>query len=197
MASPPQRRPFRPAAPGRVRIIAGRLRGSKLDVPDVIGLRPTADRVRETLFNWLMPVLPGARCLDLYAGTGALGIEAASRGAREVVLVERDRQATAALRGNLARLGVAAATVVEADALAFLSGPARPFDVVFLDPPFAARAWSAAAAALVRGWLAPQARVYVESPFDPVPAVPPDWDLQRELRAGVVRAALYRCGPAP
>jgi 16S rRNA (guanine966-N2)-methyltransferase len=180
-----------------VRIIAGALRGSKLDVAEVDGLRPTSDRVRETLFNWLMPVLPGARCLDLYAGTGALGIEAASRGARELVLVERDRRAAAALRGNLARLRVDGAAVVEDDALAFLAGAPRPFDLVFLDPPFAAGAWEDAAAALDRGWLAPQAFVYVESPADRLPAVPADWALHRELRAGAVRAALYRRAPAP
>jgi 16S rRNA (guanine966-N2)-methyltransferase len=180
-----------------VRIIAGSLRGSKLDVADVEGLRPTSDRVRETLFNWLMPVVPGARCLDLYAGTGALGIEAASRGAREVVLVERDRRAAAALRANLERLRVSGAVVVEDDALAFLAGAARPFDLVFLDPPFADGAWAAAATALERGWLAPQAFIYVESPADAAPVMPAAWALFRESRAGSVRAALYRRAPAP
>lgn len=184
-------------APGAVRIIGGSLRGSKLAVPVVDGLRPTADRVRETLFNWLAPVIPGARCLDLYAGTGALGIEAASRGAREVVLVERDRRAAQALRDNLARLKVAQATVVEADALAFLGGDPKPFDCVFLDPPFAAGAWRAAAQALERGWLAPGAQVYVEAPADAAPEPPPAWSLHRETRAGTVRAALYRRQPSP
>jgi 16S rRNA (guanine966-N2)-methyltransferase len=194
------RQPGRSAAagrPGQVRIIAGRLRGSKLAVPPIDGLRPTADRVRETLFNWLMPVLPGARCLDLYAGTGALGIEAASRGAREVVLVERDRRAAQALRDNLARLKVEGASVAEADAIAFLAGPARPFDCVFLDPPFAAGAWGPAMAGLERGWLAPGALVYVESPAATAPETPAAWSLHRELRAGQVRAALYRRAPAP
>src|SRR5436190_9613496 len=100
----PARRP-----PGRIRIIGGSLRGSRLDVPDAPGLRPTADRIRETLFNWLAPSIPGARALDLYAGTGALGIEAWSRGAREVVLVERERALADALRDTVARLGAAGA----------------------------------------------------------------------------------------
>src|SRR5581483_4346490 len=97
------------AAPGRVRIIGGSLRGSKLEVPDVPGLRPTPDRVRETLFNWLMPVIDGARCLDLFAGTGALGIEALSRGAAVVDFVESDARLVALLRANLSRLKQTAA----------------------------------------------------------------------------------------
>src|SRR5688572_18662669 len=97
--------------PGRIRIIAGTLRNSRLDVPHAAGLRPTSDRVRETLFNWLAPVTDGARCLDLYAGTGALGVEAASRGAREVVFVERDFALARAIEGNLARLKVAVGKV--------------------------------------------------------------------------------------
>jgi 16S rRNA (guanine966-N2)-methyltransferase len=191
------RRPPPAGMPGAVRIIAGSLRGSKLAVPAIAGLRPTADRVRETLFNWLMPVIAGARCLDLYAGSGALGIEAASRGAREVVLVERERAAAQALRDNLERLAVAQAVVVEADALAFLGGAPRPFDCVFLDPPFAAGAWRAAALALEGGWLAPGALVYVEAPADAAPELPAAWSLHRETRAGAVRAALYRRQPSP
>ena len=189
---PPMSRP-RPGPPGFVRVIAGRLRGSKLPVPDARGLRPTPDRVRETLFNWLMPVIDGARCLDLYAGTGALGIEAISRGAREVVMVERDAQLAAALRAQLARLKVAEANVVGDDAARYLDGPPSPFDVVFLDPPFDAGLWSAAATTLEqRGWLAPAAWIYVESPRDAPPAMPPNWAPWRELNAGNVRSALYR-----
>ena len=187
----------RGSAPGRVRVIGGNLRGSRIEVPAVDGLRPTPDRVRETLFNWLAPVIDGSRCLDLYAGTGALGIEAASRGAREVVLVERERSAAAALRDNIERLKADACRVLESDAMAFLAGPPRPFDVVFVDPPFAADAWADAVQALDRGWLAPQALVYLESPADLAPAVPAGWLGWRELRAGAVRAALYRRAPAP
>ena len=182
----------RRAAPGRVRIIAGALRGSRLAVPDAPGLRPTPDRVRETLFNWLTPVLPGARCLDLYAGSGALGIEALSRGAAHATFIERDAGLAVALRGNLERLRQTNARVVEGDALAFLADAPQPFDVVFLDPPYAAGAWSAAAHALA-SWLAPQARVYVEHPATaPAPALPAHWQALRRARAGQVAYALYQ-----
>ena len=181
-------------APGRVRIIAGSLRGSRLAVPDVPGLRPTPDRVRETLFNWLMPVIEGARCLDVFAGTGALGIEALSRGAAWVDFVESDPALARALGDNLARLKQAHASVRNADALSLLAvRPAWAYDIVFLDPPFAAKLWSAAARALdANGWLAPHALVYVEAPFDAELDLPDGWSAQREARAGAVRHALYR-----
>src|SRR5690606_2647217 len=126
-------------APGAVRIVGGRWRGTRLPVADAEGLRPTPDRVRETLFNWLQPVLPGARVLDLFAGSGALGLEALSRGAREALLVERDPGLAQQLRRAVERLqGGEAVQVVNADALAFLSGYAGPpFDIAFVDPPFA------------------------------------------------------------
>jgi 16S rRNA (guanine966-N2)-methyltransferase len=182
----------RVAPPGRVRIIAGSLRGSRLAVPDLPGLRPTPDRVRETLFNWLQPLLPGARCLDLYAGSGALGIEALSRGAQSVCMVERAPTLVAALRANLDRLEQHAGTVVQAAALDYLARAPQPFDVVFLDPPYAADAWSAAATAL-RPWMAPRARVYVEHPAAaPAPPLPAHWQALRSARAGAVGYALYR-----
>lgn len=180
------------APPGRVRIIAGSLRGSRLAVPDLPGLRPTPDRVRETLFNWLQPLLPGARCLDLYAGSGALGIEALSRGAQSVCMVEREPTLVAALRANLDRLGQHAGTVVQAAALDYLAHAPQPFDMVFLDPPYAADAWTVAAVALAP-WLAPQARVYVEHPADSsAPLLPTHWQALRSARAGAVGYALYR-----
>ena len=182
-------------APGKLRIIAGSLRNSRLAVPDRPGLRPTPERVRETLFNWLMPVLPGARCLDLFAGTGALGIEALSRGAGEVVFVERDAALAAALRANLERLRQLQVPVVCADALNWLREPQPLFDIVFLDPPFALDLWQAAAQALAPS-LVPGAWIYVESPAATVPALPADWRLHREGRAGEVRYALYRAGGA-
>ena len=182
-------------AQGRIRIVGGSLRGSRLPVPDSPGLRPTSDRIRETLFNWLAPVVAGARALDLYAGTGALGIEALSRGAREAVLVERDRALADALRQNIARLKVQGALVVNDSAERFLAMRAEPFDLVFLDPPFDDRAWSEAAVALEsRGWLAAEARIYVESPRGAPPPVPATWLLHREGEAGAVRYALYRRG---
>ena len=144
------RRPSKPASartPGVVRIIGGDWRGTRLPVADRDGLRPTADRVRETLFNWLQPMLPGARVLDLFAGTGALGLEALSRGAREAVLVERDPQLAEGLRQLVARLpGGDRAQVVCADALAWLRTAPGGFDLAFVDPPFAGDLWAPALA---------------------------------------------------
>ncbi|MDE2156414.1 MAG: 16S rRNA (guanine(966)-N(2))-methyltransferase RsmD [Xanthomonadaceae bacterium] len=182
----------RAAAPGRIRIIGGSLRNSRLEVPDLPGLRPTAERVRETLFNWLAPVIAGARCLDLCAGTGALGIEALSRGAASVQFVERDVRAAQVLRGNLVRLKATAGKVAVLAAEEFLAGPPQPHDLVFLDPPFALELWAPLARQLERGWLAAQAMIYVESPRQGVPELPRNWMLQREGRAGEVRFALYR-----
>ena len=136
---------------GSVRIIGGRWRGTRLPVVDADGLRPTSDRVRETLFNWLQPVLRGARVLDLFAGSGALGFEAVSRGAGSAVLVERDARLAAMLRDSLARLDAGGQVeVAQSDALAWLRGPApkQRFDVVFVDPPFAAALWPAVLEAL-------------------------------------------------
>ncbi len=180
--------------PGQVRIIGGMLRGSRLAVPDLPGLRPTPSRVRETLFNWLAPVLSGARCLDLYAGSGALGIEALSRGAREACFVESNVRLAEALRANLERLRQPGGRVIDSDALAFLAGVPEPFDVVFLDPPYAADAWPAAARALLP-WLSSGARVYVEYPSaSPEPSLPINWQPLRSGRAGHVAFALYACG---
>lgn len=179
-------------APGKVRLIAGRWRGTRLDVPASPGLRPTSDRVRETLFNWLAPHLSGARVLDLFAGSGALGLEALSRGAAEAVLIERDPMLAAALRATLARLpDSSGGRVVQGDALQILQGGDDLFDIAFVDPPFAAGAWT-------RVWplLAPRltvgALVYVEAPAGADPAVPADWPLHREGRTREVRYALHR-----
>lgn len=177
-----------------VRIIGGEWRGRRIHFPAAAELRPTPDRVRETLFNWLQGVIAGARCLDLFAGSGALGLEAISRGAREVVFVERDRAVAAALRSSLAALKDTRGTVLERDAFAFLSGPAERFDVVFLDPPFA-RGWLSELCTLLesKGWLAPGALVYLETPARAAaPALPAEWALGREMRAGEVRAVLAR-----
>ena len=182
-----------PAKAGSVRIIGGRWRGTKLPVPDVPGLRPTADRVRETVFNWLQPVLPGARVLDLFAGSGAFGLESLSRGAREAVLVDEDARACEALRATVERLGASAdARVHRADALALLQAPLHGrFDIVFLDPPFASGAWGRALAALP-AWVADDAWLYLESPRDHVPPAPAEWALHREAGTREVRYALYR-----
>jgi 16S rRNA (guanine966-N2)-methyltransferase len=183
----------RKAGPGRVRIIGGSLRNSRLEVPDLPGLRPTAERVRETLFNWLAPVIEGMDCLDLCAGTGALGIEALSRGAASVQFIERDARAAQALRANLVRLRADAARVDVTDAGSFLQQAGRAHDLVFLDPPFALDLWATLAGQLERGgWLAARAWIYVESPRAVVPDLPPTWQLHREGHAGEVRFALYR-----
>ncbi|HXD84269.1 MAG TPA: 16S rRNA (guanine(966)-N(2))-methyltransferase RsmD [Rudaea sp.] len=180
------------SAPGKLRIIGGTLRGSRIAVPDFPGLRPTPDRVRETLFNWLAPVIDGAQCLDLFAGTGALGIEALSRGAAQVDFVESDAKLATLLRENLARLKQDA-RVHLADALHFAAQDNGRYDIVFLDPPFAADAWTPIAQALeMHECLAAAAWIYVESAVSATFELPPNWEPHREGRAGDVRYALYR-----
>ena len=183
-----------PASLGKIRIIGGSLRGSKLAVLPAHGLRPTPDRVRETLFNWLTPVIEGARCLDLFAGTGALGIEALSRRAGWVDFGERDRQLAQALQSELARLRQTQCAVRAVDALQMLGEPPRAaYDIVFVDPPFDAGLWQPAAAALeANGWLRDDAWIYLEMPVIALPALSPNWSLHRESAAGAVRYALYR-----
>jgi 16S rRNA (guanine966-N2)-methyltransferase len=176
-------------SPGHVRIIAGSLRGSKLPVADRPGLRPTSDRARETLFNWLQQQVPGRRVLDLFAGSGALGFEAASRGAAEVQMVERDAILAASLRESALRLHATAVGVDCADALAWLARtPDRAFDLVFLDPPFGAGLHAPAATALAP-WLAPRAWVYVEHGVQAAFDAPAGWRLHRE---GGTREARHR-----
>ena len=172
-------------------------------VPDVEGLRPTPDRVRETLFNWLAGDVEGARCLDLYAGSGALGFEAASRGAAAVTLVERDPRAVACMREEAETLstsvtGAGQIQVVHGDARAWLAGAASPFDIVFLDPPFGSDDLAPVCEALERGgWLAPGALVYLESrdATEP-PALPAAWRILRRQKAGQVRYHLAAAGSA-
>ena len=151
---------------GEVRLIGGQWKRSKLPVPPVPGLRPTPDRVRETLFNWLGQDLTGCRCLDAFAGTGALGLEAASRGASQVRMVERERALVAALRAHVARLGAEAVQVVQGEALAQLhAAPAGQWDVVFLDPPFGAGDEGfAQCLTAARPLLAAEGRLYLEAP---------------------------------
>lgn len=186
--------PHRARGEGEVRIIAGRFRSRRLRFPAIAGLRPTPDRVRETLFNWLAPSLPGSHCLDLFAGSGALGFEAASRGAAHVVMLECDPDALRALRENAARLGVDV-DIVPADALAYLGGPATPFDIVFLDPPFASGLLASAAAALAAGaWIKPTSLIYSEAAAGDAPPVPAAWAPHRAKVAGRVCYRLWRAG---
>jgi len=190
------------AAAGRneVRIIGGAWRGRKIRFPPVADLRPTPDRVRETLFNWLAPSLSGARCLDLFAGSGALGLEALSRGAAHVVFVEKNPVAAKHLSAVTATLAPGQADIAMDDARRWLKGQPRGFDIVFLDPPFDSALLDGALAALARpGWLAAGAFIYIESPAAVgEPALPGDWRLHRSGRAGEVGYHLaVVAGPAP
>ena len=181
------------AEAGKIRIIGGRWRGTRLPVPASPGLRPSSDRARETLFNWLMPILPGARVVDVFAGTGALGLEAVSRGAASAMLVERDAVLAQTLRATVARLSAQESVeVVQSDAPAWLARqPVGSFDLAFVDPPFSAGLWQATLDVLLPT-LAPAAWLYLESPHDQPLALPPQWGLHREGRTREVRFALYR-----
>jgi 16S rRNA (guanine966-N2)-methyltransferase len=197
----PQTRRATPASGGRseVRIIGGEWRGRKLHFPEVAGLRPTPDRVRETIFNWLQFDLAGRRCLDLFAGSGAFGFESLSRGAAEVVFVERDAAAADAIRRMLETLQCSRGQVVHQDVFEWLRhSTSCPFDVVFVDPPYAER-WLGEVAEQLEsgGWLAPAAFIYLEdAATHGVPALPAGWQMHRSKRAGDVGYHLARRGAA-
>ncbi|MDH3337149.1 MAG: 16S rRNA (guanine(966)-N(2))-methyltransferase RsmD [Gammaproteobacteria bacterium] len=179
--------------PGRLRIVAGKWRSRLLRIADVPGLRPTSERIRETVFNWLTPRLAGARCLDLFAGTGALGLEALSRGAAETVFVEKSQKAVRTLRDNIAALQSSAATVHNADAMEFLQ-TARDgkFDIVFLDPPFAADMLGDLCRLLATSpVLASGAWIYLEEDrAKPEVLLPEGWQVIKTRNAGNVRFSL-------
>jgi 16S rRNA (guanine966-N2)-methyltransferase len=176
----------------RVRIIAGKWRSRLLKFPPTAQLRPTPDRVRETLFNWLGQRLDGLACLDLFAGSGALGFEALSRGAALAVMVEADRAAAQALRENALALQAEGAQVVQRDALADLGEAGEKFDVAFVDAPYASDL-ALRAMDKLPARLKPGARVYVETSRPLELAAP--WAALREDRAGAVRYALYELTP--
>ena len=176
----------------RVRIIAGKWRSRLLRFPPTAQLRPTPDRVRETLFNWLGQRLDGLACLDLFAGSGALGFEALSRGASRAVMVETDRAAAQALRDNAQLLEAEGVQVVQRDAMAYLRDGGEKFDVVFVDAPYASDLAQRAMHKLPPR-LNPGARVYVET-SQPLELAAP-WTALREDRAGAVRYALYELTP--
>lgn len=179
---------------GTVRIIGGEWRGRKLTVADLPGLRPTGDRARETLFNWLQADIHGARCVDLFAGTGALGFEAASRGASEVTLVERSRQAADNLRESVKMLAADHVRVVEGDGLGWLRDQeAGSFDIVFIDPPFESEFAPEALDSLAAGeLLAPGGLVYLESHRLDSPELAAGWVSVREKVLGDVRIQLLK-----
>lgn len=190
-------------ARNELRIIGGKWRGRRVQFPDLDAIRPTPDRVRETLFNWLQHVIAGSRCLDLFAGSGALGLEALSRGAAQVVFVDQERAVIRQLDETLSKLEAQGAESHAEDARRFLDGrPAtspKPFDVVFLDPPFAAEFLPEVCRALEdRGWLASRANIYIELPARAgAPTLPANWTLLKSGRAGEVGYHLARRADAP
>ena len=190
-----QRRERRAAvnAAHEIRIIGGQWRRSLLPVPDVPGLRPTPDRVRETLFNWLGQELTGWTVLDAFAGTGVLGFEAASRGATTVQMLERETKLVAQLSASKTRLGASAVTITQADAMAWMKRAPAQFDLVFLDPPFDANLFESALAASLH-CVVPQGWIYLEAsaPFDAASLAERGLELYRHSRAGAVHAHLIR-----
>lgn len=179
----------------QIRIIGGAYRGRKLKFPSIDGLRPTSDRVRETLFNWLQPVLAGASCLDLFAGSGALGLEAASRGAERVVMLDKSPRVATQITENISLLGAQGVEVNCSDALQWLTGSGQRFDVVFLDPPFAQDLLQPCCRLLDQGgWLGPNAKIYLESNEEKaLPQLPPNWSPLRRKKAGQVCYYLFSC----
>lgn len=177
-------------APGSVRIIGGRWRRRVLRFPAQCDIRPTPDRVRETLFNWLAPIIDGAVCVDLFAGTGALGLEALSRGASRAVFVDRDARVLDAIGGHAEQLGCSGQVqLLCADAFTLSARQLPCADLVFVDPPFAdapyARLWG-----LLSRCLAPRGMVYLESETGREPTLPDGWGWHRRARAGRVSYGL-------
>ena len=185
---------------GQLRIIGGEWRSRKLDFPHVEGLRPTPDRVRETLFNWLTPDIVGAKVLDVFAGSGALFLEALSRGAAKGVALDSNRDAISIIRENMGILRCTTGEVQQTNALNYLATPATEvFDVVFLDPPFNLDLLKPACDLLEQnGWLADNAWIYTESERRPSElGLPANWRLHREQKAGGVNYALWEREAAP
>jgi 16S rRNA (guanine966-N2)-methyltransferase len=183
--------------PGRLRIVAGKWRSRLLDIADLPGLRPTSERVRETLFNWLAPSIQGARCLDLFAGTGALGFEALSRGAAQVVFVDNSRRATKAIGNSAKMLDAAGAVIHCGDATEYVrNARAASFDIIFLDPPFADdRLGELCGQIDACGILAPGGRIYVEQDrARPGTRLPDRWRVLKDRMAGNVRYMLVEPG---
>lgn len=181
----------------QLRIIGGKWRGQKLSFANAEGLRPTGDRIRETLFNWLTPVISEAHCLDLFAGSGVLGIEALSRGASSATLIEKNPTSITLLQQNCAQLKANHAEVIQADAIHWLAStkPTNLFDVVFLDPPFATTLLQPCCDLLHQhDLLADNAYIYIETNSQqPAPTTPPPWNPLREKTSGQVTYRLYRC----
>jgi RNA methyltransferase, RsmD family len=179
---------------GTIRLISGQWRGRKLPVHDVEGLRPTTDRVKETLFNWLATEVRDSRCLDVFAGSGSLGFEALSRYAGYVMMIEQEPKAARQLQQNLQTLQCEQAQVVCRDAIQVLQNPcSEPFELVFLDPPFRKNLLLQVIPLLEQqGWLAKRALIYLERENEgEAPVIPPNWQLLKDKQAGQVRYQLY------
>ena len=172
----------------QIRIIGGEWRGRKIVFPDVEGLRPTGDRIRETVFNWLQADIAGARCLDLFAGSGALGFEAASRKAAEVVMVEKDNGVFHCLMQSKKQLNAENITLKHMDGLTLLGAVEKPFDVVFLDPPFQSGLLESSVKLLLQSsCLHAHSRIYVETDSQYAFSPPDQWVLLKEKKTGNVR----------
>ncbi|MWK55027.1 16S rRNA (guanine(966)-N(2))-methyltransferase RsmD [Pseudomonas otitidis] len=194
MATRTPKKPSAHGGQGQLRIIGGEWRSRRFAFPDGPGLRPTPDRVRETLFNWLAPYIEGARVLDPFTGSGALYLEALSRGAREALALDLNPDSVAALRGTLDTLRCGTGQLLQADALRYLANQAAtPYDLVFLDPPFNLGLLQPVCTLLEeRGWLANDAWVYTESEAAPSSlGLPGNWRLHREKKTGSVHYALW------
>ncbi|PPC91598.1 MAG: 16S rRNA (guanine(966)-N(2))-methyltransferase RsmD [Methylobacter sp.] len=178
----------------KLRIIGGVWRSRQLRFTEVPGLRPTPGRVRETLFNWLQMDITGKNCLDLYAGSGALGFEAASRGAQSVIQVEANAQACRSLHENRQALSATQIRIVQMDVMQFLAGDAQAYDIVFLDPPFGQNLVPQTCLWLEqKGWLSPYSKIYLETErqFDPA-GIPVGWQCLKSKTAGEVAYHLFQ-----
>jgi 16S rRNA (guanine966-N2)-methyltransferase len=186
--------PENTSQPGKLRIIGGQWRSRILPVISADGLRPTTDRVRETVFNWLQNEIAGSRCLDLFAGSGALGFEAASRGAAEVVMVEQNTTAFQQLKANCQLLKATQVKCCHINALQYLQTPdAAGFDIVFLDPPYQSDLITVTSQSLN---LVAGALVYVETRKDQSPVLPAGWELRKDKTAGQIRYRLFEVATA-
>ena len=183
----------KPRQQNEIRIIGGEWRGRRISFLDHQGLRPTGDRIRETLFNWLQHRISGASCLDLFAGSGALGLEAASRGAERCVLVEKDRRVAARLQENINLLGAKQVSLQNISAENYLASVPSAFDLLFIDPPFTGTNYVDLIANIARsGCLAPKSLIYLETDKRQIiEQLPEAWRLDKEKRAGEIHYRLY------
>lgn len=188
-----QQKPTKNAS-GHIRIIAGKWRGRKLPVQDIQGLRPTTDRVKETVFNWLMNDIHSSQCLDCFAGAGSLGFEALSRGAASTTFIEKDNQAAAQLTANKNLLQADNANIINGDCLNALKNLTTPFDLIFIDPPFRQNLVNQTIDALIsNNLIKEQTLIYleIESELANI-TLPNDWDLRKQKTAGQVTYSLYQ-----